>query len=472
MSDLTERDACEIADLVRAREVGAVEVLEAHLARIGSSNAELNALVHVDADGARAAATDIDRRIASGDDPGPLAGVPIGIKDLEDVAGMPTTRGSIPYADDVPDRDGIQTERLRSSGAVIVGKTAAPEFGTTAHTSTPLHGTTRNPWNLERTPGGSSGGSAAAVAAGLLPLGSASDGGGSTRIPASYAGLVGFKGTYGRIPKGGGPDPSLTSLLGCLSRSVRDSARYWDCVVGADERDPQSLPHPGLSYEAILSEPTQGLRVAWSDDLGFGTCANEVATIARESADELVHATRMQWVDVDVELKDMSVAWGLFNRPGTWLAVRDFWPDRAEDFTGLVRATIRDADRYNMQELARAYERRHVNDLALAEVFDQADVIITPTTATTAFRAEGPMPSEIDGRPIKAMHAITFTYPFNVSGHPAVSLPAGFDAEGLPVGVQLVTRRHHDHVLFQLAAVLEQARPWPKLATAYANDRS
>src|SRR5438552_10114005 len=198
-----ELDAWEIADKVRAGDLAAKEVLEAFAERIDAYNEELNAIVYLDLDRARADAAEIDSRIANGEDPGPLAGVPLGIKDLEHVAGMPTTYGSVPYKDNIAKSDGVQTARLRAAGAVIVGKTAAPEFGAEAMTRTYLHGTTRNPWNLERTPGGSSGGSAAAVAAAVLPIASASDGGRSIRIPASYSGLAGMKGTYGRIPKEG-----------------------------------------------------------------------------------------------------------------------------------------------------------------------------------------------------------------------------------------------------------------------------
>jgi aspartyl-tRNA(Asn)/glutamyl-tRNA(Gln) amidotransferase subunit A len=461
-------DAHAIADLVRSAELSAKEVLEVFAERIEQHNDELNSFVHLDFDRARSDAAGVDAAVAAGDDPGPLAGVPVGIKDLEHVAGMPTTKGSVPYKDNIADRDSVQTARLRGAGAVIVGKTHSPEFGSTAFTRTYLHGTTRNPWNLERTPGGSSGGSSSAVAAALIPIASASDGGGSIRIPASYTGLVGAKCTFGRIPKGDGPDSSYTSVAGCVSRSVRDTARYWDCVVGPHERDAHSLAHPGFSYESVLDDVPAGLRVTWSQDLGYGTCSAEVAAIAKSSADRLVAAAGLVWVDRAVELKDMSAGWALLGSPGTWLNVRDFWPDRAEDFTPTVRAGVRmGEERYNVKEVARAIERRFENNRRLAEVFDDVDVILTPTTATTAFRAEGPMPSSIDGHQIRVMHAITFTYPFNVSLHPGISVPCGFDTEGLPVGLQIVTRRHQDHVGLQLAAAFEKAQPWPKIATAY-----
>jgi aspartyl-tRNA(Asn)/glutamyl-tRNA(Gln) amidotransferase subunit A len=465
--DIYKQDASTLADQVRNGDLSAKEVLEATLERIERFNEELNAIIHLDVDAARDQAATVDAKVANGEDPGTFAGVPIGIKELENVKGWPATGGSVPHKDKIAERDSVHVERLRNAGAVIVGLTASPEFGSTAYTRTLLHGTTRNPWNLERTPGGSSGGSAAAVAAAILPIATASDGGGSIRIPASYSGLVGAKGTFGRVPKGGSADASHTTALGCVSRTVRDTARYWDIVVGPHERDPYSLPHPGLSYETTIDAPIPQLRVTWSDDLGYQKSSAEILRIVRDAADALAMEAKWTWTDRKVELKDMSVAWGLFNHPSTWLDVRDYWPDRADDFTPPIRAGVQDAERrFNLDEVARAYARRHENNVILAEVFDDTDVIITPTTGTTAFRAEGPMPTEIDGEKIKPMHSI-YTYPFNVSGHPAVSVPCGVDADGLPVSLQLVGRRHSDHVLLQLAAALERARPWQQIAPAY-----
>jgi aspartyl-tRNA(Asn)/glutamyl-tRNA(Gln) amidotransferase subunit A len=463
-----KQDAYEIADLVRAGEISAKEVLEIFAERIETYNEELNAIIFLDLDQARADAAEIDRRVAAGEDPGPLAGVPMGIKELESVRGWPNTHASVPYADNVATEDAVETARLRAAGAVIVGLTASPEFGSTAYTRTILHGTTRNPWNLELTPGGSSGGSAAAVAAAILPIASGSDGGGSIRIPASYSGLVGAKGTFGRIPKGGA-ESSFTSIHGCMSRSVRDTARFWDCTVGAHETDAYSLPHPGFSYEDTLSNTPRGLRATWSDTLGYGASSKEVSDSAKSAAEAIADATGMTWVDRKVELKDMSVAWGLFNHPGTHLQVRDFWPDRAEEFTPPVRGGVADAERrFNLDEYARAVERREENNVILAGVFEDVDIIFTPTTGTTAFRAEGRMPQEIDGHEVRnVMHSL-FTYPFNVSGHPGTSVPCGLDAGGMPMSLQIVARRHEDHVTLQLAAVLEQIRPWPKIAPNYA----
>lgn len=345
MDEIYKLDAWEIADHVRSGEVSAKEVLEHFLERIDTFNDDLNAIVHLDVQGARDQAAAIDSRVASKEDPGPLGGVPIGVKELEDVEGMPSTHGSMLFKDNLATRDSIQVMRLRAAGCVVVGKTSAPEFGAAAYTSTKIHGTCKNPWNLERTPGGSSGGSAAAVAAGILPIATGSDGGGSIRIPASYSGLFGIKGTFGRIPRGSAADSSLTTVYGPMARSVRDAARFLDCVVGADERDPLSLPHPGMSYEKSLRQAPGALRAVWSSDLGFGVCSEEVARIAKEAAKTFASEEAFEWVDRKVELKDPSVAWNLLGAPATMARLKDYWPDQADVLGPLFAAGIKLAEK-------------------------------------------------------------------------------------------------------------------------------
>src|SRR5207248_5973816 len=226
------------------------------------------------------AAEAVDAAVANGDDPGPLAGVPFGVKDLEDCAGMPTSHGSLLYKGRPPvAADSAHVRRLRASGAVPVGKTAAPEFGITAFTHTKAWGTTRNPWDPTRTPGGSSGGSAAAVAAGMVPFCTASDGGGSTRIPAAFTGLVGLKASYGRIPHPR-PTPSETSCFGALTTAVRDAARHLDVAAGPDDKDRASLPPPAVSFERAIEDlDVGGLRALWSPDMGYAVVVPEVEAL-------------------------------------------------------------------------------------------------------------------------------------------------------------------------------------------------
>src|SRR5262245_19011882 len=278
----------EIAEAVRTGQRTAADVLDQALAAIEEGNERLGAFVHLDEGAARAAAEAVDAAVAAGRDPGPFAGVPIGVKDLEDCTGMPTSEGSLAYATRGPvAADSIHVARLRAAGAVPVGKTAAPEFGTLNFTKTKVFGVARNPWNPQRTPGGSSGGSAAAVAAGLVPVATASDGGGSTRIPASFCGLVGFKPSHGRIPHPG-PTGSETSVFGLLTTTVADSARHLDVTTGQDDRARFSLPPATVRYEsAIESLPVAGLRARWSPDLGFARCDPEVRAIAERAAQRL-----------------------------------------------------------------------------------------------------------------------------------------------------------------------------------------
>ena len=295
----------EIAESVRRGERKAVEVLDECLDAIASRNEELNAFVHLAPELARGVAEQVDEAVARGDDPGRLAGVPFGVKDLEDCAGMPTSHGSLLFKGRPPvEEDSVHVARLRAAGAVPIGKTAAPEFGTVAFTSTKAWGVTRNPWNPERTPGGSSGGSAAAVAAGVVPFCTASDGGGSTRIPASFSGLVGFKASYGRIPHPRAA-VSQTTSLGALTTTVADAARHLDVTAGPDDRDRLSLPAPIVSYEHAAEElNVRGLRATWSVDLGFAAVDPEVAEIAESAAHALVEAAGLELVERPVSLTD------------------------------------------------------------------------------------------------------------------------------------------------------------------------
>lgn len=457
----------EIADLVRAGDISAKEVLEVFLERIETFNPELNAFVFLDPDRARADAAEIDRRIGAGEDVGKLAGVPIGIKDLEDAERMPTTHGSVIYKDNIASSDSIMVSRLRSAGVVVLGKTAAPEFGAATFTSTPLHGTTRNPWDLSRTPGGSSGGSASAVASAISPICTASDGGGSTRIPASYSGLFGFKGTFGRVARGRSPESSYTSVHGPMVRSVKAAARFLDCVIGPDETDQFSLPHPGISYEDVISELPAGLKATWSSDFGFLTCAAEVEAIARRGAENLASACGIELADVSVRLEDSRRAWLVLGAGETWLRHQSYWPERAADLNPLTDLAMKRISETTVPVVAEAHKVRWQNNQILAEVFEKVDLILTPTMPTTAFAAEGPMPKEIDGNKIHPGYSFAYTYPFNISGHPAISLPCGFDKDGLPVGLHVIARRNEDHLLLQVAAAFERSHPWPRIALKY-----
>jgi aspartyl-tRNA(Asn)/glutamyl-tRNA(Gln) amidotransferase subunit A len=352
---------------------------------------------------------------------------------------------------------------------VLVGLTTSPEFGSTNWTDTYLHGTTRNPWNPERTPGGSSGGSAAAVAVGMMPICTGSDGGGSIRIPASYSGLFGFKTSFGRVGYAGNFDSALPSVPGPMCRTVRDAARYIDAVAGPTNNDPTSLPRPVRSYEDAVvsgdaSAQLRGKRAAWSATLGFAVCDPEVEKLTYEAALALCADAGIELVDVDVRFPRPGGAWGLISSIDTAAdhldAARDHW----DDVTPVSRAGLRAVDAINAEQLMRSLRRRFELLAAVGAVFDEVDLLLTPTTATTAFVAEGPPPFEIGGQKVGGMGSVPFTAPFNISGMPAVSIPVGLSSDGLPVGLQAVGRRDAEEMVLGCGAVAETNRPWTKFA--------
>ncbi len=464
------RTAVEIAELVRSGELKATEILDECLANIAEHNDALNAFVIIDEPAARTAAAAVDEAVGAGRDPGPFAGVPIGVKDLEDAKGLPTTHGSMLYKDTPPQAaDSIHMARLRAAGCVPIGKTAAPEFGTVAFTHTKAWGTTRNPWNTERTPGGSSGGSAAAVAAGLVPMATASDGGGSIRIPAAFSGLVGMKPSFGRIPHPF-PSASQTSVYGVEVTTVRDAARHLDVTAGPADIDRTTLPPANVNYEdAIETLDVSGLRVAYSPNLGFGTVDEEVAEIVEAAARDLFNALDQPFASVDIDMPDPVRTWLSSGAVDGWLSLEEgMWPDRARELMGFVRTGYEATEKMTAPQIARRFRYRHALEAAWAELYENVDVILCPTTAVPAFPAAGPPPSVIAGKEVGPALTTPFCMPANLCWNPAISVPAGLTSEGLPVGLQMNARRHEDEVALRLGRIFEQARPWPRHAPGWA----
>lgn len=457
-------DFTSLADAVRHGDVRAADALEASLTAIGAS--KLNAVCYLDEAGARRRAEEIDREVGAGQDPGLMAGVPLLVKDLEHAAGMPTTHGSVVYRDNIVDYDSIDVGRLRAAGAIIVGKATASEFGLVPYTATKLHGVTRNPWKLERTPGGSSGGPAAAVAGGLVPAATASDGGGSIRIPAHYTGLVGLKGTFGRVPRGpkarNGP---LTSHWGTVSRSVRDTARWFEVVSGYDARDQFSLPRVEGWERDLGTHDLRGLRVAFSADLdGLATLETDVRRVVSEAAEALIAETGMKRIEVKLDIPENAARWATAGAPGLFNDLKDFWPDCADDLTYEIRASMMFMEKYHIWHAASVDRFRVLMNEAMADVFEQCDVLLCAVNPHEAFVAEGPMPSRVDSVRVGRQNNGALTIPGNVTGYPAISIPAGVTENGLPVGLQAYTHRHEDKLLLDLALVLERSRPWPLVA--------
>jgi aspartyl-tRNA(Asn)/glutamyl-tRNA(Gln) amidotransferase subunit A len=460
--------AAELAAAVRTGARSAVAVVEECLELIEERNGAINAFACVAPDLARCAARAVDAVVARGEDPGPLAGVPFGVKDLEDCAGMPTRYGSLAFRDNPPAlTDSLHVARLRAAGAVPVGKTTTPELGTLPYTSTEGWGVTRNPWDLSRSPGGSSGGSAAAVAAGMVTFATSTDGGGSTRIPAAWSGLVGHRPSYGRIPNLG-PSPSQTIVAGVHTTTVADSARCLDVAAGPDNRDRASLPVPGIVYEeAIESFDVEGLRARWSPDLGFAGVDPEVAAVTRAATESLAEAADLDLDTTPVNIADPVRAYLRCTAPDLWMLVEaGSWPAIKDLLGAEVGDILSRTEHATVRQLIQALRSRAEVEKTTATVFDDVDVLITPTVAVPPIPAEGPVPDRIDGQAVPALMALRFTMPASLCWNPACSVPAGFTSDGLPVGLQIVGRRHHDHVVLRLARILERARPWPRWATA------
>lgn len=461
----------DLAEQVRRGERSAREAVDRSLERIAKHADALGAFIHVDAELAHGCADVVDAAVRRGDDPGPLAGVPFGVKDADMCAGLPLSHGSLLGKGKPPSsRDSVHVARLRAAGAVPVGVTAAPEFGAISWTRSKAWGVARNPWNPEKTPGGSSGGSASAVAAGLVPFATAGDGGGSTRIPAAYSGLVGHKPSFGRIPREGATT-SQTAVWGALVTTVRDAARHLDVASGPDDRDRTSLPAPGVRYEQAIEElDVRGLRCMWSPDLGFAAVDAEVRALCEAAAESLTAAAGLRHAEAPLELDDLFQAWSNSSAIDVWLHLeKDDWPARADDFGRNIRESLEATQRIRLPWYTKVLRSRTALEAKVAEVFEKVDVLLTPTTAIPAHRAEGPPPATIDGRAVHPAMAVPFTMLANLCWNPAVSVPAGLTKDGLPVGLQIMTRRHADDVALRLARIFEQARPWPRTAPGYSS---
>ena len=495
-------DACSLVDAFRAGERSPREELERSLAAIGDS--DLNCFSFLDAELALAAAERADTSL-------PFGGIPVGIKELEPVAGWPQTEASLVFKDRVATDTSTVVERLLGlGGAVPVGLTTASEFGGLNVSVTKLNGVTHNPWRHGRTTGGSSAGSAAAVVGGLVPLATGGDGGGSIRIPAGYTGLLGMKGTYGRIPRG--PHAYFTPgtvVLGCLARSVRDAARYFDVCGGYDTRDPWSLPKR-TNWEANLgANELKGKRVGIVPNLGGVVLEPGVEENLRNSAKQLIVNAGMVEVDLDIKLPNLAAQWMMGNLATLVAELGARWPKCASELTDeLTVGLLMSQSMYNLHTASVAEERRVQANLAMADAFDKVDFVIAATNPGPAFAADSPMsnPSSsfIDSvkanraaqlgfrglmggvriagaaapkMPSAVMDLVAEKFPdlvrmgaltiiSNIYGNPAVSIPSGF-VDGLPVGMQVLTRHHADELLFDVALAVERENPWPLVATPY-----
>jgi Asp-tRNA(Asn)/Glu-tRNA(Gln) amidotransferase A subunit family amidase len=458
MADFRNETVVGLAEQVARREVSARELAAAALERIELLDGELGAFVALQPERAMAEADAVDERLAAGEDVGPLAGIPIGVKDLEDAIGYVTTHGSVIDAGNRPaESDSLLVSRLRRAGCVVVGKTNTPELGYRPDTVNNLFGATKNPWDLARSPGGSSGGSAAAVAAGLVPLATGSDGGGSIRIPSSLCGLTGHKPSLGRLPTGAEvPEWLDLSTRGPMALRIADVAFVLDQVVGPEPSDFRSLPRPDESWYEAVQRAERPRRVGWSPTLGYGSVDTEVRA-ACDAAVEVLAGLGTEVVPVD-RVFDSDPVWSWL--PISTLCVErsiggaretDEWSRVDADMVGMLDL-LRDS---SPTDLIRAFDGAHRAAVRLAEVFaeHEIDLLLTPTVAGQTPRSGEQ--GTIDGVP--NVNWVQFTYPFNLTRSPAGTVTAGFTADGMPIGLQVVGPLHDDVGVLRCLAVLEEA---------------
>jgi Asp-tRNA(Asn)/Glu-tRNA(Gln) amidotransferase A subunit family amidase len=460
VSDLLFTPAIELVQRVRRRDLSPVELMRAVLQRAEQLQPILHPFMTLDSERALDSAHTAEEAVMNGANLGPLHGLPVSIKDLEQTADLRTTFGSKFFEHNIPDVDGVVSARLKAAGAIVFGKTNTPNFGHKDLTDNLLMPATRNPWNLERTPGGSSGGAAAAVAAGIGPVAHGSDGAGSIRIPAALCGVFGFKASFGRVPYWPNQDFwAARSHNGPLARTVRDAALLLETMVGPDERDPVSLDSPAEAYVAACDGDLKGLRVAWSVDFGYAAVEPEVRQLTQRAA--------RKFAELGCSVEEPTPTW---EDPAEWAAL--LW-----DYATFIRNASRVEEHPEWFEPSMLEQIEHGRGATAVEVgqallarttlYEQMrqfmqpyDLLITPQMPCGAWSLDG-YPKVIDGRPARTLFDhLPFTFPFNLNGWPAASVPCGFTSEGLPVALQIVAPWRQDARCLHAAAAFEAAQPW------------
>lgn len=449
----------ELAGALRTGAISSLEALEYSLKTAHAAQSEINAYTALFDDEARKVAAERDARRARGEPLGALHGVPFAVKDLIHVDGQINTRGSRLYAQTRATETAPVVERALAAGAVLIGRTTTTEFGWKASSTGPLHGVTRNPRNLALTTGGSSCGSAAAVASGSVTLAIGSDGGGSVRIPASFCGIYALKGSLGRVPAWPWSATEMLSHVGPMTANAMDSAYAFDVLSGKHWRDPQSLPRDIVSYSEIAAQPiAKGLRIAFAPTL-FGVAVDpRVRSVVRAAVEKIAEA-------LDLRIEEQEPRWA-----DPFQTFEDLWTvGRGVVYGGAVQGRmseidpgfaqlVRSAQGSSAERYLKALESRAAFNQQVARSFEAVDVWLMPTTPVLPFAAEADGPSDWDpgSSPVAWGRWTPFTYPFNLTGQPAASLPCGATEEGTPVGLQIVTARHRDDLALQFSVAAER----------------
>ena len=450
--------ARELARAIVSRGLSPVEAVESSLARLDATEPRLHSFVTVLADRALRGAKLMETQLRQRKPQGPLAGVPISVKDLIAVGGVPLTFGSRSMAHNVAPHDAVAVERLENAGAIIIGKTTTSEFGCKAVGDSPLTGSTRNPWDLSKTAGGSSAGAAASVAAGVTSIALGTDGGGSIRIPAAMTGLFGVKAQFGRVPVFPvAANPTLAHVCP-IGRDVRDVALLLGVLSGYDARDPHSVPVAAPDYLAACDRDPHALKIAWSPSFGYAAPDAEVCAIA-EAAVRAFTELGCVVEEVDAPLgPDPAAIWTAEFYAGVAARLAPTLRERRGLLDPEVATLVEQALTMDAEAYGRAVQMRYVFREKVRKFFGEYDLLVSPTLPVAGVDVGVSIPPRFADRNLVTW--VSYTYPFNLTGQPAASIPAGFTRGGLPVGLQLVARAYREEDLFAAAAAFEMARPW------------
>ena len=466
-TDLLFTPAAKAAALIRSRKLSPVEYVDAVLKAIERANPKLNCFREVTAERARADARRAEEAVSRGEKLGPLHGVPVSIKDLLDLEGVPTRHGSAIFADNPPAAsDDITVARLKAAGAIIVGKANSPEFGVKGLTDGPSFGITRNPWNLDRTPGGSSGGGASAVAAGLGPLSLATDGAGSTRGPASCSGLVGLKATLGIVPYDTSRDTFGNNIFaGPLARTVTDAAVMHGVLAGPSSKDPWSLGATAQPMSPKLAgEDLSGVRIGYIELMANPRLAADVRSNTLQALDA--------WRDMGAEVEQVTdkIDWieyegRVLYQAGFAVTCAQYLPKWQNQMDPVTLAFMQRGEKFTLADFRNAQFARTVLFRKIQSLFERYDFLVSPTNSRTALEVGHDAANDevvVDGVKcgITRQGWTSYQYPFNLTGHPAMAVPSGFGTDGLPTSVQIIGKWASETDVLRLGALLEQARPW------------
>ncbi len=454
--DLCALTAVELAARIRAKQVSAREVLSAHLARIERVNPQVNAIVTLVAERAIADATRADEALARGDTPGPLHGLPVAHKDLVDTAGIRTTRGSPFFRDHVPTEDALIVARIRAAGAVTLGKTNTPEFGAGSQTFNTIFGATKNPYDLTRTCGGSSGGAAVSLACGMLPIADGSDMGGSLRNPAAFCNVVGFRPSPGRVPAESGSWSPL-SVSGPMARTVADVALFLSAIAGPDARSPLALQDDGARFRVPLERDFKGIRVAWWKGLGGIPVEPDVSSTVNANK-PVFERLGCLMEEAEPDFSGVADAFPILRYASNHPQYSELAHQHTDWLKDTIRFEIAQAERLTAADVGRAAARQAQMYLQVCEFFSRYDYFVLPVTQVVPFDVNVPYPKEIAGSPMATyIDWMRTCWYVTFMGTPAISVPAGFTAGGLPVGLQIVGPHRGDWSVLQLAHAFEQA---------------